>query len=135
MLVVFLVFSSYSPNCDVDFKITNKLKVNNDNFKFNSNFKSHITVRRTLKKQLTFKEMLVVLLVFSSCSPNCNVAFKITNRLKVNNDNFKFNGDFKSHIIVRRTLKEQLAFPKSRKYIRPSNWMKNTKRRLFLVLS
>jgi hypothetical protein len=31
------------------------------------------------------------------------VAFKITNRLKVNNDNLKFNGDFKSHITVKKT--------------------------------
>jgi hypothetical protein len=54
MLVVLQVFTWYSPNCDVTFKITNKLKVNNDNFKFNSNFKSHITVERTPKKHLTF---------------------------------------------------------------------------------
>ena len=34
-------------NCDTTFKITNRLKVNNDNLKFNSNFKSHIKVRKT----------------------------------------------------------------------------------------
>jgi hypothetical protein len=39
------------------------------------------------------------------------VAFKITNKLKVNNDNFKFNGDFKSHITVGRTPGEHLALP------------------------
>jgi hypothetical protein len=57
------------------------------------------------------KEMLVVLLVFFWCSPNYDVTFKITNRLKVNNDNFKFNCNFKSHIIVGRTLKEYKVFP------------------------
>jgi hypothetical protein len=31
-------------------------------------------------------------------------------RLKVNNDNFKFNGDFKSHITVGKTLEKHLAF-------------------------
>jgi hypothetical protein len=31
------------------------------------------------------------------------MAFKITNRLKVNNNNFKFNGNFKSHITAERT--------------------------------
>ena len=44
--------------------------------------------------------MLIVLLMFSWCSLNHDVAFKITNRLKVNNDNFKFNDDFKSHITI-----------------------------------
>jgi glutathione peroxidase-family protein len=46
--------------------------------------------------------------VFSSCSTNYDVVFKITNKLKVNN--YKFNGDFKSYITVRRTLEKQLAF-------------------------
>jgi hypothetical protein len=36
-------------------------------------------------------------------SSNCVVAFKITNKLKVNNDNLKFNSDFKSHITVEKT--------------------------------
>jgi hypothetical protein len=47
MLVVIIIFSWYSLNYDVAFKLTNKLKVNNDNFKFNGNFKSHITIGRT----------------------------------------------------------------------------------------
>jgi hypothetical protein len=36
--------------------------------------------------------------VFLVCSiaPNSDVTFKITNILKVNNDNIKFNGDFKN---------------------------------------
>ena len=55
--------------------------------------------------------MLCVLLVFSWYFPNCDVTFKIINRLKVKNDNFKFNDDFKSHIIVGKTLKEYIAFP------------------------
>jgi hypothetical protein len=59
--------------------------------------------------------MLVVLLMFSRCSPNCDVAFKIINRLKVNNHNFKFNGDFKSYITVVRILEEHLAFPSNKK--------------------
>jgi hypothetical protein len=41
------------------------------------------------------------------------VAFKIINRLKVNNDNFKFNGDFKNHNTVGRTPGEPLAFSNS----------------------
>ena len=44
--------------------------------------------------------MLCVLLVFFWCLLNYDVAFKITNGLKVNNNNFKFNDDFKSHIAV-----------------------------------
>jgi hypothetical protein len=54
MLVIFLVFSWYSLNCDMAFKITNRLKINNDNFKFNGNFKCYITVGRTLEEHLTF---------------------------------------------------------------------------------
>jgi hypothetical protein len=38
------------------------------------------------------------------------VTFKIINRLKVINNNIKFNGDFKSPIIVGRTLKKHIAF-------------------------
>jgi hypothetical protein len=47
---------------------------------------------------ILIRKMLGVLLMFSWCSLNCDITFKITNRLKVNNDNFKFNDDFKSHI-------------------------------------
>ena len=47
-LGVLLVFSWYPTNYDVTFKITNKLKVNTNNFKLNSNFKSHTIVKRTL---------------------------------------------------------------------------------------
>jgi hypothetical protein len=47
--------------------------------------------------------MVCDLLVLSWCHSNCDVTFKITNRLKVNNDNLKFNGDFKNHITVRMT--------------------------------
>ena len=32
------------------FKIINKLKVNKDNLKFNSDFKSHITIEKILEK-------------------------------------------------------------------------------------
>ena len=39
------------------------------------------------------------------------MTFKITDKLKINNDNFKFNGYFKSHITIERTLEEHLAFP------------------------
>ena len=46
--------------------------------------------------------MLGVFLVFFWCSYNYDMIFKVTNRLKVNNDNFKFNDNFKSHIIFRR---------------------------------
>jgi hypothetical protein len=48
--------------------------------------------------------MLCVLLVFFLCPLNCDVTFKIANKLKRNKDNLKFNGDFKSHITVERTL-------------------------------
>jgi hypothetical protein len=47
---VLLMFSCYLLNCDITFKITNRLKVNNDNFKLNDDFKSHITVERTLER-------------------------------------------------------------------------------------
>jgi hypothetical protein len=40
----------YLFNCNVIFKIINKLKVNYNNFKLNDNFKSYITVERTLRK-------------------------------------------------------------------------------------
>jgi hypothetical protein len=43
-------------------------------------------------KLLFWRKMLVVLLMF----PSCDVTFKITNKLKINNDNFKFNGNFKA---------------------------------------
>ena len=43
------------------------------------------------------------------------MSFKITNRLKIIHDNFKFNGDFKSHITVGRTPEEHLAFPENTK--------------------
>jgi hypothetical protein len=43
------------------------------------------------------------------------VTFKITNRLKANNNNFKFNGDFTSHITVeknnKKILEKHLVFP------------------------
>jgi hypothetical protein len=52
ILVVILMFSGILPTCDMTFKIINKLKVNNDNFKFNDNFKSRIPIERTLKKHL-----------------------------------------------------------------------------------
>lgn len=41
-------------------------------------------------------KMLSVFLVFYWCPFNCDVHFKITNRLKINNDNLKFNDDFKA---------------------------------------
>jgi glutathione peroxidase-family protein len=50
--------------------------------------------------------MLSALLVFFWCPLNYDVAFKITNKLKVNNDNFKFNGDFKNYIAIEMILRE-----------------------------
>ena len=47
---IILVLSWYPLNCDVTFESTNRLKVNNNNFKFNSDFKSYITVVMTLRK-------------------------------------------------------------------------------------
>jgi hypothetical protein len=41
------------------------------------------------------RKMLGAFLIFSWCPPNCDVTFKITNRLKGNNNNFKFNGILK----------------------------------------
>jgi hypothetical protein len=34
------------------------------------------------------------------CSSNCDVTFKIINKLKVNNDNFNFNDDFKNYVKI-----------------------------------
>ena len=42
------MFFWYSFKCDVIFKIINKLKVINNNLKFNDDFKSHIRVGITL---------------------------------------------------------------------------------------
>jgi hypothetical protein len=53
----------------------------------------------------TRREMLDILLVFSWYSPNCDVTFKIINKLKINN-NFKFNNNFKNHIIIVRIPRE-----------------------------
>jgi hypothetical protein len=39
--------------------------------------------------------------VFSLCLLNCDIAFKITNRLKVNNNIIKLYDNFKIHIKVR----------------------------------
>jgi len=53
------------------------------------------------------KKILSAVLVFFWCPPNCDVTFKIINRLKVNNDNFKFNSILKvDHITVGKTPKE-----------------------------
>jgi hypothetical protein len=39
------------------------------------------------------------------------MSFKITNRLKVNNDNFKYNNDCKRYITIKKTQKKLLTFP------------------------
>ena len=49
MLNVFLVCFYYFFNYDVIFKIINKLKVNNNNFKFKDDFKNHIPIKRIKK--------------------------------------------------------------------------------------
>jgi hypothetical protein len=51
------------------------------------------------------REILIILLVFFWCFSHYDVIFKIINRLKVNNDNFKFNYNFKNHVTVERTNK------------------------------
>jgi hypothetical protein len=61
MLCVILVFSEYPSNYNVTFKIINRLKVNNDNFKFNCNFKRHITVEKILEKHLTFSFLFYII--------------------------------------------------------------------------
>jgi hypothetical protein len=43
----------------MSFKITDRLKVNNSNFKFNDNLKSHITIGRTLEEYLTFPNIII----------------------------------------------------------------------------
>jgi hypothetical protein len=43
--------------------------------------------------------LVILVFFFFLRSLNCDVAFKIINKLKVNN-NFKFNDDFKNNIIV-----------------------------------
>jgi hypothetical protein len=50
MLNVLLALFWYLLNHDVSFKITNRLKANNDNLKFNSDFKIQITVERSPKE-------------------------------------------------------------------------------------
>jgi hypothetical protein len=45
------------------------------------------------------------------CPPNCNVTFKITVEFEIIIINFYSINDFKSHITIRRTLEEHLAFP------------------------
>jgi hypothetical protein len=52
--------------------------------------------KKKLFKLLFLREMISALLVFFLYHPNCDMTFKITNRLKVNNSNFKFNYDFKN---------------------------------------
>ena len=42
---------------------------------------------------------------------NCDVAFNLLVILKANNDNFKFNSNFKSHITIEKVSREPLAFP------------------------
>ena len=56
MLGALLVFFWYPPNYDITFEITNKLKVNNNNLKFNSDYKSYTkeNIRKTLKEHLIF---------------------------------------------------------------------------------
>ena len=48
-------------------------------------------------------------LEFSYSHSKYDVVFKITNRLKFNNDNFKLNGDFKCHIIFEEDSKRILV--------------------------
>ena len=43
------------------FKITNKLKINNNNFKFNDNFKSYITIKKTKKTHNIFIYLIITL--------------------------------------------------------------------------
>ena len=54
---------------------------------------------------------------------------KSQKRLKVNNNNFKFNGDFKNHITVKRTPEKQQTFPYIYIYIYiyPCVWINKTK--------
>jgi hypothetical protein len=55
-------------------------------------------------KSVKIREMLGAFLVFYWCPPDYNVTFKITNKLKVNNNYLKIKSDFKSHITVGKTL-------------------------------
>ena len=54
---------------------------------------------------INIKEMLSVFLIFFWCFFNNDVTFKFTNRLKVNNNNIKFNVNFKNYITIKKTLK------------------------------
>ena len=56
------------------------------------------------------RKMICASLVFFRCSPNYNIAFKITRILQVNIDNIKFNNDYKNYITVRKTLEEYLSY-------------------------
>jgi hypothetical protein len=66
----------------------------------------HYPVPRPLTLSLYIYYWLVVFFSVFGCFFNCNVIFKIINRLKVNNDNFKLNDNFKRHVTVGRTLKK-----------------------------
>jgi hypothetical protein len=50
--------------------------------------------------------MLSILLTLFWCSLNFNVSSKITIKLKVYNNNFEFNNNFKNHITIKMTLKK-----------------------------
>ena len=71
---------------------------------------SSITIAKMLK---TFLEVDVFVLsnninlfLKKNCSYlKCNIIFKFINKLKLNKLYFKFNNNFKSHIIFKKTLK------------------------------
>ena len=50
--------------------------------------------------------MLGTLLMFSWCLFNYDVTFKITNRLKINNKNLKFNDNLKNYITIEKIPKD-----------------------------
>jgi hypothetical protein len=59
---------------------------------------------------IALKEVLDGLLVFSWCSSNYDVTFKITVEFEIIIIDIYSIGDFKNYITVVKTLKEQLAF-------------------------
>ena len=54
------------------------------------------------------RKMVGIFLTFFWCCINCDMTLKIINRLKINNNNIKFNDNFKRHIIIERIPEKHL---------------------------
>ena len=80
MLGVFLLFSWYSSNCDMPFKIIVEFEIIIIDFESIGDFKSHITVGRTLKEPLVF----FIYIDMWTLKNNNNKLFNLENELLIN---------------------------------------------------